>query len=116
MPPLNRLYRRRSTTHRKENRYASVHIKVIYDRVSLVIKQREPRRTKALDTYVYMYLCLVYMCTRIFYFHNLFTEAETINTPKKFDITCHRYLSEFADDGFAYRLSAAVSRCAFYDT
>lgn len=25
MPPLNRLYRRRSTMHRKENRYASVH-------------------------------------------------------------------------------------------
>jgi len=34
VPPLNRLYRRRSTTHGKENRYAPMHIKVIYDRVA----------------------------------------------------------------------------------
>lgn len=109
MPPLNRLYLRRSTTHRKENRYASVHIKVIYDRVSPVIKQREPRRIEALDMHMY----LVYICVRVrFIFTIYLSEAGTINTPKKLDITCRRYLTEFADDGFAFRLLQRTFRDA----
>lgn len=74
MPPLNRLYRRRSTTHRKENRYASVHIKVIYDRVSLVIKQREPRRTKALDTYAC--ICVWCICVRVYFIFTIYLQKQ----------------------------------------
>lgn len=77
MPLLNRLYRRRSTIHRKENRYASVHIKVIYDRLSPVIKQRRASAHKSTRT---MYVCVcvfgVCVCMRIYFIFTIYLQKQ----------------------------------------